>query len=156
MTQTSPAEAGTSRRSVVAAAAGVAGLVTVLAACGADDKTDAAAEKPADKGVGTAPGTSGAAPEGLVRTADIPEGGGKVFADRKVVVTQPVKGEFKAFSAVCTHQGCVVKDVSDGTINCPCHGSKFSVADGSVKGGPATRALSARPVTVRGDAVQLG
>ncbi|QLE70991.1 Rieske (2Fe-2S) protein [Streptomyces rectiverticillatus] len=83
-------------------------------------------------------------------------GGGKVFPDRKVVVTQPVKGEFKAFSAVCTHQGCVVKDVSGGAINCPCHGSKFRIADGSVQGGPAQGPLPEEQVSVRGGSLHLG
>ena len=67
-------------------------------------------------------------------------GGGKIFADQKVVVTQPTSGDFKAFSAVCTHQGCVVSGVADGTINCACHGSEFDIATGAVKQGPATKA----------------
>src|SRR5438445_330336 len=70
-------------------------------------------------------------------TADVPVGGGKVFADKQVVVTQPAQGTFAAFSAVCTHQGCTVDSVANGTINCPCHGSKFKIADGSVATGPA-------------------
>lgn len=82
-------------------------------------------------------------------------GGGKIFADRKVVVTQPDRGEFKAFSAVCTHQGCTVATVADGTINCPCHGSEFRITDGSVAGGPATRPLPAERITVQGDSIEL-
>jgi len=91
----------------------------------------------------------------LGKTTEIEVGGGKVFPDQQVVVTQPEAGKFKAFSAVCTHQGCVVNDVSKGTINCPCHGSKFKVADGSVAAGPASRPLPARDVTVQGDSVVL-
>ncbi|MFF3564119.1 Rieske (2Fe-2S) protein [Streptomyces sp. NPDC002574] len=93
--------------------------------------------------------------EALVRTSAVPVGGGTVLTDRKIVVTQPAAGEFKAFSAVCTHQGCVVKDVSGGTINCPCHGSKFKVADASVAAGPAPRPLEPRPVTVKAGEVRL-
>lgn len=87
-----------------------------------------------------------AAPQGevLVKAADVPVGGGTVITDKKVVVTQPKAGEFKAFSAVCTHQGCLVNSVSDGTINCPCHGSKFRITDASVAHGPAKKPLPPR------------
>jgi Rieske Fe-S protein len=44
-------------------------------------------------------------------TSDVPEGSGTVFRDQKVVVTQPKPGDFKAFTAVCTHQGCLVDSV---------------------------------------------
>ncbi|WP_079109998.1 Rieske (2Fe-2S) protein [Streptomyces roseifaciens] len=143
----SPAPRGSTRRSVVAAA-GAAGLVTVLAACGGGG--DGGKDEGGDgKGDGKGDGE-------LAKAADIPEGGGKVFPDRKVVVTQPVKGEFKAFSAVCTHQGCVVKDVSGGTINCPCHGSRFRIVDGSVQGGPAQGPLPEEQVSVRGGSLHLG
>lgn len=91
----------------------------------------------------------------LAKTSDIPVGGGKVFADDKVVVTQPTKGDFKAFTAVCTHQGCTVKDVAGGTINCTCHGSKFKVADASVANGPARSPLGARQIKVTGNSITL-
>jgi Rieske Fe-S protein len=78
-----------------------------------------------------------------------------LFSDQKVVVTQPSAGTFKAFSAVCTHQGCTVNEVADGTIDCPCHGSKYAVADGSVVHGPAPRPLPARQVEVSGNDVLL-
>ncbi|WP_410633066.1 Rieske (2Fe-2S) protein [Amycolatopsis sp. cmx-4-83] len=87
--------------------------------------------------------------------ADIPVGGGKVFADKQVVVTQSAAGTFAAFSAVCTHQGCTVDAVADGTINCPCHGSKFKIADGSVANGPASQPLPKKAVTVTGGKVTL-
>ena len=89
----------------------------------------------------------------LAKTSEIPVGGGKIFKDEKVVVTQPKKGEFKAFSDICTHQGCQVTSVSDGTINCPCHGSKFKVADGSVANGPAKKPLSQINIKVNGDSI---
>ncbi len=78
-----------------------------------------------------------------------------MFADQKVVVVQPSAGEFKAYSATCTHQGCAVKSVSDGLINCPCHNSNFSVADGSVSSGPATKPLPEVRITVDGDSITL-
>ncbi|WP_235882691.1 Rieske (2Fe-2S) protein [Streptomyces apricus] len=90
----------------------------------------------------------------LVRTADVPVGGGRVLKKEKVVVTQPRKGDFKAFSAVCTHEGCVVAEVKDGTIDCACHGSRFRIADGSVAGGPAPEPLPARRIAVEGDTIR--
>lgn len=94
--------------------------------------------------------------EELAKTSDIPVGGGKVLKDKKIVVTQPEEGDFKAFSAVCTHSGCVVSEVSDGTINCACHGSKYRVADASVEGGPAPRPLPPQNITVTGKSITLG
>ena len=82
-------------------------------------------------------------------------GGCAVFADEKVVVTQPVEGEFKAFSSVCTHQGCTVSASSDGVIPCGCHGSEFSLEDGSVLDGPATAPLAEVTITVDGDSISL-
>ena len=87
--------------------------------------------------------------------ADVPVGGGKVYTAAKVVVTQPSKGEFKALSAVCTHVGCLCNQVADGTINCPCHGSKFKITDGSVVAGPAPASLPAAKITVSGGKILL-
>ncbi|MFD9077239.1 Rieske (2Fe-2S) protein, partial [Streptomyces lasiicapitis] len=95
-----------------------------------------------------------AAPE-LATTALLALARGKVFGAEKVVVTQPAEGEFKAFSSVCTHQGCTVREVDGGTINCPCHGSRFRVADGAVAGGPAPRPLPPRAIDVRGNSIRL-
>lgn len=91
----------------------------------------------------------------LAKTSEIPVGGGKIFKDEKVVVTQPKEGEFKAFSDICTHQGCQVTSVSDGTINCPCHGSKFNIADGSVANPPAAKPLPEKQIRVSGDSIEL-
>ncbi|KOT84705.1 hypothetical protein ADK70_22465 [Streptomyces rimosus subsp. pseudoverticillatus] len=159
--------AGTGRRTVVAAA-GAAGLAAALAACGSgsDGYGDSASSAPSGPSSSAAGGDGvgdsgaskggGAAGDVLAKTADIPEGGGKVFKDRKVVVTQPAAGEFKAFSAVCRHQGCLVNEVAGGTINCPCHGSKYAIDDGSVRHGPATQGLPAAKVSVEGGAIKLG
>jgi Rieske Fe-S protein len=84
----------------------------------------------------------------LAKTSDIPVGGGKIIADDKIVITQPVAGEIKAFTAICTHMACVVGSVENGLIKCPCHGSEFKIADGSVAKGPAPAPLTAIPVTV--------
>ena len=83
----------------------------------------------------------------------MPVGGCFVASDAKVVVTQPTEGDFKAFSAVCTHQGCLVETSSEGDIPCPCHGSKFSLDDGSPVSGPATAALAPVDITVDGESI---
>jgi Rieske Fe-S protein len=81
----------------------------------------------------------------------IPVGGGVAYTTAKVVVTQPTKGVYKGFSAVCTHVGCICNQVADGTINCPCHGSKFNITTGAVEAGPAPSPLPTVPVTVTAD-----
>ncbi|KQY64347.1 Rieske (2Fe-2S) protein [Nocardioides sp. Root151] len=84
----------------------------------------------------------------LSPSADVPVGGGVILGDDNVVITQPTEGDFKAFSATCTHQSCQVVSV-DKTINCDCHGSKFSITDGSVADGPATESLPEVKITVK-------
>lgn len=91
----------------------------------------------------------------LGAAADVPVGGGMVYTAAKVVVTQPTKGEYKAFSAVCTHVGCICNQVADGTINCPCHGAKFKITDGSVVTGPAPSPLAAKSITVTNGKILL-
>lgn len=138
----------TAIRGAGVAGAGAVGAVT-LAACGGSSVTTTPASKPAT-------GAAGAAPAGgAIKVADIPVGGGKVFATEKVVVTQPKAGEFRAFSAVCTHKGCTVDKVADGTINCPCHGSKFDLTTGAVKDGPAPAPLPPKTATVSGDSITV-
>ncbi|MEG8278685.1 Rieske (2Fe-2S) protein [Streptomyces sp. AHA2] len=138
-----------STRRTVLLATGATGAAVFVAACGGGGDGSSSGESPA--------GTKSAARGGgrLAATDEIPVGGGKVFADRKVVVTQPEAGEFKAFSAICTHQRCLVSSVSDGMIDCPCHGSRFRVSDGSVVNGPATQPLPAERITVEGDSIRL-
>lgn len=132
--------AAPSRRTVVAAV-GAVGLSFALNACGSEDDESS--------------GSSGSAGTVIATTADIPEGGGKILNDHKVVVTQPAAGTFKAFSYECTHQGCPVTGVADGAITCPCHNSRFSIEDGSVQKGPATQPLPAQKITVDGDSITL-
>jgi Rieske Fe-S protein len=163
--------AGTSRRAMLAGAAGV-GVTAALAACGSDSAdtdpyagraapTTGAAQPPAQTAAPTrsAPGGATGGPTAggavLARKADIPVGGGKIFEAQKVVVTQPTAGTFKAFDVTCTHQGCPVSAVRNGTINCVCHNSSFSVADGSVKSGPARAPLAGKNITVAGDSISL-
>jgi Rieske Fe-S protein len=137
----------------IAGAAVAAG--PALAACGSDEPT-AAEPTPTSAAPSLVPGGSaegGASAEVLVATADVPEGGGVILTDPQVVVTQPTAGEFVAFSSICTHQGCPVADVTDGTINCNCHGSQYAIADGSVVTGPAPSPLPPVEVTVAGNSV---
>ncbi|MEU4469528.1 Rieske (2Fe-2S) protein [Streptomyces sp. NPDC024017] len=132
----------TTRRTVLLAT-GATGAAALVAACGGGgDDGDSAS-------------TSAPAGQVLANIDEIPVGGGKIFKDEEIVVTQPEQGQFKAFSAICTHQRCLVSTVSDGTINCPCHGSKFRIGDGAVAHGPATRPLPAEDIVVEGNSVRL-
>jgi Rieske Fe-S protein len=155
----------TSRR-VVLVGAGALGAGCLLAACGTDTSTNSSSTganggdfsndpKPAgsstagpDGGGDSGDDSSGAA-KTLVAAADVPEGGGIIKGD--YVITQPQAGTFKAFSKVCTHQGCPVNKVDGDQISCPCHGSTFSIADGSPTGGPATKSLPETKVKKDGD-----
>ena len=151
----------TRRRFTATATAGL--TLPVLAACGSDDGgtgSDTSAAEPSDTssspaGGGGAGGAGGSAGAVLASTSDVPVGGCAVFESEKVVVTQPTEGEFKAFSSTCTHQGCAVSSSSDGEIPCNCHGSRFSLEDGSVLNGPATAPLSEVAITVEGDDISL-
>ena len=157
-----PSEGPPSRRSVLRAVAVTGAGAAVLAACGggSDDTvgtgggTTSSTPPGADSSSAAGTGSGGAGGGGrLVATADVPVKGGVVLDGTKIVVTQPTAGEFKAFTAVCTHQQCIVSSVKDNTITCPCHGSTYSATDGSVKGGPATAPLKSVAVDVEGDEV---
>ena len=147
------------RRQVLLTGGVVAAAAAVTAACGSSSSsTDAAGAPAASTLAASTPAASPSSPaaSGIqVATSDVPVGGGKVLDKEQIVVTQPTAGTFKAFTAVCTHQGCTVAGVANGTITCPCHGSTFSATDGSVTGGPAPTALAAIPVTVSGTTVTV-
>ena len=111
---------------------------------------------PAASGTATSAGGSTPAVTALAATSQIPDGGGKIIDSKQIVITQPWSGSFRAFTAICTHAGCFVNSVSNGTINCPCHGSRFSIRDGSVVQGPATRPLAPIAINVEGTSIFQG
>ena len=148
-----------SRRQALTGAAATGIGVPLLAACasGSGTATDSTAGSGgANGGSNGGGGTKQNPGGGLVATSDVPVGGGVILADQGIVVTQPTQGEFKAFSSTCTHAGCTVTQVSGGEIVCPCHGSQFSITDGSVDGGPAPAPLPSVAVQVKGGQVVAG
>jgi Rieske Fe-S protein len=165
-----PCACAHSTRRNVLLGAGAVGATAVLAACGTStggntNGTDysnnpapagSAGAQPAGAGpVGTggpnAGNGSGSTP--IAKVADVKVGGGVIKGE--YVVTQPVAGTFKAFSTVCPHAGCNVNKIDGGVISCPCHGSQFSVKDGSVVTGPATQGLTGKAVKAEGGNVVL-
>ena len=136
-------------RRIVLQLSGAIAVGGMLAACGGGSDSEAAEAS-------TVPGP---APDGqgvvIASLGDVPVGGGFVNEEVAVVVTQPNDGSIKAFTAVCPHQGCLVSEVAENEIICPCHGSRFSAVDGAVLQGPATEGLTSAMVTVQGDSVVL-
>ncbi|RKN47851.1 Rieske (2Fe-2S) protein [Micromonospora endolithica] len=146
-------------RRAVLAGSGAVGVTALLAGCQTYGAASAPAPAAPPPAAGGAPGDASAPADGetaaLARVADVPVGGGRILADQGIVLTQPAAGTIKAFSARCTHQGCTVTSVDDGTIVCACHNSVFDIADGSVRGGPAKQPLPETPVAVDGDTIRL-
>jgi Rieske Fe-S protein len=129
---------GSSRRAVLAT--GMAGLALTAAGCTAYGK-----EEPPGEGVDVELGPA----------SEVPEGGSKIYPEAKVIVSQPAVGRYLAFSAVCTHQGCTVNRLEETEAVCPCHGSRFKAADGTVATGPATEPLAPAAVRLVGDKLYL-
>ena len=165
MTQEPRKDSLATRRGVLAGV-GLVGLAGAITACGSNGSSmSAAVADPATSGgtgamssaAASAPTSAagGSAAGALAATSDIPIGGGKIFDTQLTVVTQPTAGEFKAFSAVCTHMGCTVSQIANGRIDCPCHGSEYSITDGALLAGPAPRPLPAKPIKITGDSIFL-
>ena len=153
---------GLSRRRALGTVAGVGAGLPVLAACGSDDSGEIAADPgaPVDRSPTSPAGSESPSGPGdeaagaLVPVDEVPVGGGVVLSEQRLVVTQPEPGRFEGFSAVCTHQGCTVAAVSE-TIDCPCHGSSFSITDGSPVQGPAPSPLERVEVVAEAGSVRL-
>ena len=143
---------------------GLAGAVSACSSGGSSSSSSSAAGATTTGGAApSAPSSAPSAASGgnsasgaLATTSEIPVGSGKIFTSEKVVVTQPEAGEFKCFSAICTHMGCLVSTISNGTIDCPCHGSQYSITNGSVVAGPAPKPLPAEAFKVSGTSIFLG
>lgn len=130
-------------RRIVFQGLGALGVAAALAGCGGGGSDAEEPEAPEAPEAGTA----------LASTSEVPVGGGIIVTAQKIVITQPTEGEFKGFTAVCTHQGNTVTSVEDGTILCNFHGSSFSAETGEVEGGPAPSALAEVALTVEGDQI---
>ena len=146
---TEPGVPAPSRRALLACVG--AACATALAGCA---RYNSSSGIDGGQSAPSSPQSGGSGGSGvLAATAEIPVGGGKVLTAKKIVITQPKAGSFDAFTAVCTHLGCTVNTVADGTIDCPCHGSKFSISDGSVVNGPATLPLARINIKVQGSSI---
>ncbi len=151
MTETRPTTTegapATNRRQVLAGTGLAVAGVALLAGCGSGSSASAAGGPT----VGTGNGGGGT----TVPVSDVPVGGGTILQSPPVVVTQPTKGTFEAFSSICPHAGCPVTQIQGGLIMCPCHGSQFDIATGDVKAGPAPHGLDKLTATVSGDTVEV-
>ena len=162
MTHEAQADSLATRRGVLAGV-GLVGLASAITACGAGTSSSSTPAAGNVASTTAAPASSAAAggasspaaANALSATSKIPVGSGKIFPEQQVVVTQPTADEFKAFSAVCTHMGCIVNQISNGTIDCPCHGSQYSISTGDVVAGPAPRPLPAKQIKVSGGSIFL-
>jgi len=153
----------TSRRTVLACAG--AACAATLAGCSTYNSNSGGVDAPqgtqstepgsasAAAGSGGSGGGGGGGAAVLAKTSDVPVGGGTILTGKNIVITQPQSGTFHAFTAVCTHAGCTVGSVSSGTINCPCHGSRFNINNGAVVNGPAASPLAPINIKVQGTSI---
>ena len=141
--QHSKTESSVTRRTALGGVSVGAAAVTLTACSGnSNNSTDSNNSLTDDKGP--------AQPTDVAAATDVPVGGALKATAKgvTVLVTQPTEGTFKAFSSVCTHQGCQI-NVLNKDLNCPCHASVFSIKYGSVQGGPADTPLPEYKVEVK-------
>lgn len=125
-------------RRIVFHGLGALGVAAALAGCAGGDDGD-----------GGGGGDSVEAGTRLTTTDEVPVGGGVVLTEERIVVVQPTEGEFKAYTAVCTHQQLLVTSVQDGVIRCANHGSAYDAATGEPTQGPAPAALAEVAIEVK-------
>ena len=138
---------GWSRRNVIVAAGGAAGVVLVSACAGDVSETAGDGDPPDTPDSGTELAALDDVPVGGAISVDLPGG-------EPVIVARPTQDTVVAFSAICTHQGCTVKPEA-AEIRCPCHGSTYDLA-GENTGGPAPSPLPPVDVTVTDGMVVIG
>lgn len=148
---TSPLSPELSRRTVLGLT--VVGAGGLLVACGGGSSPSSASSDSSSDSPTDPPSNSPTGSAGLVEKSKVPVGEGVILTGPKIVVTQPTAGNFKAFTAVCTHMNCTVGTIANGIITCPCHGSTYSIKDGSVLGGPAPKPLAEIAVKVDGNEI---
>ena len=141
------------RRRALGVAAAI-GVTPTLAACGADEPDSARDAGGEDLPTGN-PEPDLVSGTAITSTKEVPVGGGTIFPEQEVVVTQPEEGTFHCFSAVCTHMGCIVSSVQLGGIRCECHGSSYSIEDGTPVNPPATEGLEEFAITVKGGRITI-
>ena len=142
------------RRALVTGICGAVGAAA-LTACGSRGRPAPPPAASPAPGTPASPAEPDSSQPSLVPKSDIPIDGGKVFPEYRLVVTRPAAEDLRAFTAICTHEGCTLAAVVDGTIRCPCHGSRFAITDGAVVQGPARRALTPRTIAIQGDSIVL-
>lgn len=138
------------RREVLGIAA-TASATIALSACATEPEVEASS--PAGAAVNQAPSElSGEIRLGLASEVMVGSGN-KFMVDETltILVTQPKAGDYRGFSATCTHAGCIVSGVRDGEIACGCHGARFDVESGAVLAGPARTALGRVNIELRGE-----
>jgi Rieske Fe-S protein len=96
----------------------------------------------------------------IAKEADLAPGSAVAFTDagtgKPAVLVHLKNGEFVAYSAECTHQGCTVsyRAKGKGYLACPCHGSVFDpVSRGEVVSGPAEEPLPRLRIEVRDERI---
>lgn len=147
-----PSQVHPTRRAALAAGgAATAGLGTLL--LGGCSTGGGSSDTGSDAGSGS---SGSGTKQKAAALADVPVGGSAIVTvgKDKVALSQPSDGTVKAFSAICTHQGCVVK-AAEKELDCPCHGSRFDAETGKVLEGPAQTPLPEYSATVSGGDVYV-
>jgi cytochrome b6-f complex iron-sulfur subunit len=131
------------RRSIIEASL-VTGAAVTLVSCGSGEKAQDLPEA-----TGTATDAIDLSRLPVKGTASV------TVAGKGYLLYRPDEATVLAYTSVCTHQGCKVGTGSGEVFKCPCHGSEFKKADGTVAQGPAAKALTRFPATIEGAKVKI-